>query len=238
MENLEYPIRINRYLAKRNICSRREVDGLIEKGLVKINGKKAILGNKVFESDKVEVETRNKAVFKERQYFAYYKPMGIVTHSPEDGQKGIGDAAGFSEDFFPIGRLDRASHGLIIMTNDGRITDKMLNPKYENEKEYIVNVNKKINNFFLRHMSEGVELEDFTTKPALVEKIGEQVCRIVLTEGKKHQIRRMCTALGYEVVDLKRIRVVNIKLGGLKPNQKKEIKGEELEMFLNNLGIK
>lgn len=238
MENLEYPMRINRYLAKKNFCSRREADALIEKGVIKINGHKAILGQKINEEDVVEVDTKNKAAIKNRQYFAYFKPIGIVTHSPEMGQKGIIDITGFSEEFFPIGRLDKLSQGLIIMTNDGRITDKMLNPAHDHEKEYIVHVNKKINNFFVRHMGEGIDLEDFRTKPAMVEKIGEQVFRIVLTEGKKHQIRRMCTALGYEVLDLKRVRVMNIKLGNLKPNQKREITGEELEIFLNSLEIK
>lgn len=237
MEMPEYPMRINRYLAKRNFCSRREADGLIEKGLVSINGKQAVLGAKVNEEDKVEINTKNKAAIKNRQYFAYYKPIGIITHSPEEGQKGIEDVANFSPEFFPLGRLDKDSHGLIIMTNDGRITDKLLNPKYEHEKEYIVRVNKKINNFFIRHMSEGIDLEDFRTKMATVEKMSEQTFRIILVEGKKHQIRRMCTALGYEVVDLKRVRVMNLKLGSLKPNQKKEIKGEELEIFLKSLDV-
>jgi len=237
MENPEYPMRINRCLAKRNFCSRREADALIEKGLVTINGKKAVLGAKVNEEDKVEINTKNTAAIKVRQYFAYYKPIGVVTHSPEENQKGIENVANFSEEFFPIGRLDKDSHGLIIMTNDGRITDKLLNPQYEHEKEYVVRVNKKINNFFVRHMSEGIDLEDFRTKMATVEKIGEQVFRIVLVEGKKHQIRRMCTALGYEVQDLKRIRVMNIKIGSLKPNQKKEIKDEELQIFLTSLSV-
>lgn len=237
MEMPEYPMRINRYLAKRNFCSRREADGLIEKGLVTINGKRAVLGAKVSEEDKVEINTKNKAAIKNRQYFAYYKPIGIITHSPEEGQSGIEDVANFSPEFFPLGRLDKDSHGLIIMTNDGRITDKLLNPKYEHEKEYIVRVNKKINNFFIRHMSEGIDLEDFRTKMATVEKMSEQTFRIILVEGKKHQIRRMCTALGYEVVDLKRVRVMNLKLGSLKPNQKKEIKGEELEIFLKSLDV-
>lgn len=237
MEMPEYPMRINRCLAKRNFCSRREADGLIEKGLVSINGKQAVLGAKVAEDDKVEINTKNKVAIKNRQYFAYYKPIGIITHSPEEGQKGIEDVANFSPEFFPLGRLDKDSHGLIIMTNDGRITDKLLNPKYEHEKEYVVRVNKKINNFFIRHMSEGIDLEDFRTKMATVEKMSEQTFRIILVEGKKHQIRRMCTALGYEVVDLKRVRVMNLKLGSLKPNQKKEIKGEELEIFLKSLDI-
>lgn len=240
MENFEkneYPMRINKYLAKRNFCSRREADVLIEKGIVKINGKVAQLGDKVNENDSVEVNAKKSKVgVKKRQYFAYYKPIGVVTHSPQRGQSDIEKIAGLPSDFFPIGRLDKNSQGLIIMANDGRITDKMLNPEYGREKEYIVHVNKKINNFFVRHMGEGIDLEDFRTKPAVVEKLDEFVFRIILTEGKKHQIRRMCTALGYEVVDLKRVRVMNIKLGSLKPNQKREIKDQELKIFLNSLG--
>ena len=237
MENLEYPIRINRYLAKNNICSRREADSLIEKGLVRINGRKAILGSKVNEGDSVEVDPKKETSFKSRQYFAYYKPAGIVTHSSEEGQKDIRKLNIFPDDFYPIGRLDRNSHGLLIMTNDGRITDKVLNPKYEHEKEYVVKVNKKINNFFIRHMGEGVQLEDFLTKPAVITKLDDFSFRIVLIEGKKHQIRRMCTALGYEVHDLKRVRIMNVKLGRLNSNQKREIVGQELEIFLKNLGI-
>ncbi len=237
MENLEYPMRINRCLAKRNFCSRREADELIRRGVVKINGRKAVLGDKVNEGDAVVVDTKNKAAVKDCQYFAYYKPIGVVTHSPEAGQTSIEKAANFSAEFFPIGRLDRESQGLIIMTNDGRITDKLLNPKYEHEKEYLVHVNKKINNFFVRHMGEGIDLEDFRTKPAIVEKLDEFVFRIVLTEGKRHQIRRMCTALGYEVTDLKRVRVMNIKIGSLKQNQKRELKDEELKIFLTSLEI-
>jgi len=237
MENLEYPMRINRYLAKRNFCSRREADTLITKGIVTINGRKAILGDRVNENDKVEVNTKSTTAIKNRQYFAYYKPIGVVTHSPEAGQISIEKSGNFTPEFFPIGRLDKDSQGLIIMTNDGRITDKLLNPDYEHEKEYMVHVNKKINNFFVRHMSEGIELEDFTTKLAIVERLDEFVFRIVLTEGKKHQIRRMCTALGYEVTDLKRVRVMNVKVGSLKPNQKKEIKDEELKIFLTSLDI-
>ena len=234
MENTT--IRINKYLADRGYASRREADKIIAKGIVRINGKIAKLGERVAQDDVVTIDTK-KELLKEKVYFAYYKPIGIVTHSPEAGQTGIEKVANFSSEVFPIGRLDKDSQGLIIMTNDGRITDKMLNPKYEHEKEYLVHVNKKINNFFVRHMSEGIDLEDFRTKPAIVEKLDEFVFRIVLTEGKKHQIRRMCTALGYEVKDLKRVRVMNIKVDGLKPNQKREIKDEELKVFLNSLDI-
>lgn len=234
----EYPMRINRYLSKNNFCSRREADVFISKGIVRINGKVARLGDKVGEGDSVEFRTRRKAAgIKFRRYFAYCKPVGIMTHSARGEQKDIREISGLSADFFPVGRLDKNSHGLMILTNDGRITDKMLNPEYGREKEYIVRVHKKINNFFMRHMSEGVDLENFRTKPAVVKKIGDYVFRIILTEGKKHQIRRMCAALGYEVTDLERTRVMSIRSNGLKSNQKREIVGDELRIFLNDLGI-
>jgi len=235
MKNIAYPIRINRYLALRNISSRREADEIIKKGLVKINGRIAKLGDKVNECDTVEVD--RKKYIKRNLYFAYYKPYGIVTHTPEEGQKSIREVGNFPEGVFPLGRLDRNSHGLIILTNDGRITDKLLNPEYGHEREYLVKINKKVNNFFLKHMQQGIELEDFRTKPCKIERAGADVFRIVLTEGKKHQIRRMCAALDCEVVDLKRTRIMNIRLANMKPSEKKMIEGKELKIFLKGLGI-
>jgi pseudouridine synthase len=238
MENLEYPMRINRYLSKtRGFCSRREADGLIEKGIVKINGKIAVLGDRVNETDDVTVDKNRKNVLKKYEYYAYYKPVGIVTHTPEAGQKSIRQVTDTVEGVFPVGRLDMASHGLIILTNDGRVTEKLLSPEYGHEKEYIVVVNKPINNQFLKHMGRGIKLEDFTTKECVVEKLDDKLFKIILTEGKKHQIRRMCTALGYEVHDLKRVQIMNIKLTN-RPGQKRKLAGEELAEFLDSLGIK
>lgn len=238
MEKLEYPMRINRYLSKtRGFCSRREADELIEKGIVRINGKIAKLGDKVNEEDDVVVDKNRKNTLKKYEYYAYYKPIGIVTHTPEAGQKSIQQIADMDKGVFPVGRLDMASHGLIILTNDGRVTEKLLSPEYGHEKEYIVAVNKPINNQFLKHMQRGIKLEDFTTKECLAEKLDDNLFKIILTEGKKHQIRRMCTYLGYEVRDLKRVRVMNIKLTN-RPGQKRRLAGTELEDFLSNLGIK
>ena len=158
-----------------------------------------------------------------------------MTHSPKDGQKSIKEVTYSAEDVFPVGRLDKNSHGLIILTNDRRITDKLLNPEFEHEKEYVVSVNKLITNIFLKVMGQGVQLEDFKTKPATIKKINETTFSIVLTEGKKHQIRRMCDNLGWAVVDLKRIRIMNIKLGNLGSGQQRKIQGKELEEFLGSL---
>lgn len=237
MEKIIYPIRINRYLAMNNYCSRREADNLILKKIVKINGQLAKIGDKVQEGDKVEVNIEAKDKLKKYLYFAYNKPIGIVTHTPEVGQTEIKKIAGLPGDVFPVGRLDKKSYGLIILTNDGRITDRLLNPGYEHEKEYVVKTNKPITNIFLKVAGGGMQLEDFKTKPCQVKKIGEKTFSIILTEGKKHQIRRICTNFGFEAVDLKRVRIMNVKLGALPAGQKREIKGTELEEFLSKLEI-
>ncbi|MES2023503.1 MAG: pseudouridine synthase [Patescibacteria group bacterium] len=219
MENI-YPMRINKYLAYKNISTRRGADELIEKKLVFINGKIAKLGDKVNESDKVEVKgNKNPKVY---MYYAYNKPVGIETGSPR-------------EDLFPLGRLDKASHGLMILTNDGRITDKLLNPKYVHEKEYVVKTSKNLRSNFKQKMEAGVNIEGYNTKKCKVEIVNENTFRVTLTEGKKHQIRRMCSALFQEVADLKRVRIMNIKLAKLTPNQLREIKGEELTTFLSQV---
>ncbi|EKD46645.1 MAG: hypothetical protein ACD_67C00133G0002 [uncultured bacterium] len=235
--DLTYPMRINRYLALNNICSRREGDALIEKGVVLINGKKAKIGDKVNENDVVSVNSKVAGAMKKYVYFAFNKPRGIVTNSPKDGQKSIKDITYSADDVFPVGRLDKNSRGLLILTNDGRINDKLLNPEHDHEKEYVVTVNKPITNIFLKVMRQGVQLEDFKTRPAIVEKKDETTFHITLTEGKKHQIRRMCTALGWEVVDLKRIRVMSIKLGTLGSGQQRKIVDKELEELMHSLGI-
>lgn len=235
MENIEYPIRINKYLAWKKYCSRREADAAIQKGRVRINGRSANLGDKVGKDDKIEyISDLRKSLV----YIAYNKPKGIVTHSPEKGQKEIKDILREFKDIFPLGRLDRASHGLIILTNDGRVTDRLLNPRYEHEKEYIVKVDKPIDGRDLSVMEKGVWLEDFKTKPCKAKKIKNDEFSIIITEGKKHQIRRMCEKFGYVVKDLKRVRVMEVKLGSLKPGEFRVLKGNEIESFLRALDLK
>lgn len=234
MEEIKYPIRINKYLAMKKICARREADLLIIQKKVKINGKTAVLGAKVNEGDKVDVAKTNKKLV----YFAFNKPKGVITHSPEDGEQAIKDVVDFGEDVFPLGRLDKDSSGLIILTNDGRVTDKLLNPIYDHEKEYIVRVVKSIDGLFLKKMGEGVKLEDgYVTKKCRVTKLSSDRFSIILTEGKKHQIRRMCDALGYAIKHLERRRIMNIKLNKLQPGEFREIKGKELTDFLASLGL-
>lgn len=229
-------MRINKYLALQKICARREADELILQKKVKINGRIAVLGDKVSENDKVVVDPPAGG-FKKKIYLALNKPKGIITHSPQNGEKEIKDILEI-KGLFPVGRLDKNSSGLIILTNDGRVTDKLLNPKYSHEKEYIIKVNKNIDNLFLKKMSEGITLDDgYKTKKCEVRKISSAKFSIILTEGKKHQIRRMCDALGYGILNLERRRIMNIKLQNLLPGDFREIKGYELSEFLKSLGL-
>ncbi len=233
MEEIIYPIRINKYLAHKNICARREADEFISQKKVKINGRVAVLGDKVQEGDTVTVDAKKKLF-----YLAFNKPQGIVTHSPQEGEQEIKDILQFNEEVFPVGRLDKESSGLIILTNDGRLTDKLLNPDYDHEKEYIVKVNQKVDTSFIKRMGQGVKLDDgYITKKCEVTKISNERFSIILTEGKKHQIRRMCGALGYGVTELERKRIMSITLGNLLPGDFRELKGKELLEFLKELGL-
>jgi len=233
--NLKFPIRINKYLAIHNYATRGGADLMIEKGLVFINGRKAVLGDKVEKNDSVEVDPKH--VKKDYFYYAYNKSEGIVTNSPTKVEKGILNVTKFPHKVFPIGRLDKDSHGLIILTNDGRITDRLLSPKYVHEKEYIVKTERPFNDDFIQRMGNGVRFDGFVSRKTKVWREDSDTFSIILTEGKKRQIRRMCEALHYDVIDLKRIRIMNIELGKIKKGEFKEIKGKELKDFLNLLGI-
>lgn len=232
-----YPMNINRYLAQKKYASRRGAETLIINKKVKINGKIAILGNRVNLGDKVEVQAS--AIKKEYLYYAYHKARGVVTHSPQGNEIDIKQELKNSvpADIAPIGRLDKDSEGLIILSNDGRITDKLLNPKFYHEKEYIVETKMNLRSSFKEKMESGVKIENEKTKPCKVTILGDKKFSIILTEGKKHQIRRMCVALFNEVKKLKRVRIMNIRLGKLGLKQIRKIEGEELKIFLKNIGM-
>jgi 23S rRNA pseudouridine2604 synthase len=234
MKKHEYPIRINRYLALHNYSTRTGGDKLIQMGYVKINGKVAVLGDKVNESDVVEISHSKKT--KTLLYFAYNKPKGIITHSAQKGEREIKDISPI-KGVFPVGRLDKSSHGLIILTNDGRVTDRLLNPEYYHEKEYIVTTIDRLRSNFKKKMETGIDIGDYVTKKCRVDILNNSTFRIVLTEGKKHQIRRMCDALFCQVKDLERVRIMNIKLNNLLPGDYRPIKGAELAEFLKNLDL-
>ena len=235
MEEITYPIRINRYLFLKGFCSRREADRLIEKGQIKINGKTALIGQKIDEKDEVEISKKVEQIAEDRVYLAFNKPRGIVTHDPQDDQESIEDILKYPKKVFPLGRLDKESEGLILLTNDGRITNALLNPEENHEKEYLVEVNHRLSIDAIKKIESGVIIDKYKTKPAKIKKVSPREFHIILTEGKKHQIRRMCSALNLEVVSLKRIRVMSIKLGNLKSGQYREIKGAELKKFLSDL---
>ncbi len=227
-----FPMRINKYLAHKNYCTRREADSLIEAGKVRINGKPAKLGDKVQESDNVQVLFRAK----KHRYYAYNKPRGVITHSPGEGERDIRQSIPLAG-VFPIGRLDKDSSGLIILTDDGRITDKLLNPDFLHEKEYIVATKEKLSENFKTKMESGVNIEGYVTKPCTIKVMDQKRFSITLTEGKKHQIRRMCAALGYTVATLQRVRIMNVQISGLKVGQHRPILGQECVTFLKSLGF-
>jgi 23S rRNA pseudouridine2604 synthase len=225
-------MRINKYLAQEGLCTRREADAYVAQGLVFINGRQAQLGDQVAQGDEVEARIPKRAY----RYVAYNKPRGVVTHSPGAGQKDIAAASGLAG-LSPMGRLDRESHGLIILTDDGRITERLLGPDHSHDKEYVVETREHLPPSFKTRMEQGVDIEGYLTRPAKVAVLGDKKFSIVLTEGKKHQIRRMAAAWGYTVADLKRTRVMNIRLGTLQAGQHRTIKGQELKEFLHLLGL-
>lgn len=232
-EEIKFPVIINKYLALKKISSRKEADRLLKSGKIKINNRIAEPGQIVDVKDKVEVDYQKDFV-----YLAYNKPRGIITHSPQKNEKSIADILKHAEKVFPIGRLDKDSSGLIILTNDGRITDKMLNPKFYHEKEYEVELSRPADEDFLKKMSRGVLLDNgYKTRKCQLKKINSKKFSIILTEGKNRQIRRMCEALGCRVINLKRVRIMNVKLGVLANGKYREIAGIKLKNFLAKLNL-
>ena len=208
-------ISLNKYISDTGLCSRREADKIIEQGRVMINNKVAIKGNRVSEGDLVTLDGEPVKVKKERVYLALNKPRGITCTTDLKDKSNIVDFINFKTRIFPIGRLDKPSEGLIFLTNDGDIVNKILRAGNNHEKEYIVTVNKKINAEFIRYMSNGVNILGTVTKQCFVKQEGDHKFRIILVQGLNRQIRRMCEVLGYTVTTLKRVRIMNITLAGL-----------------------
>lgn len=206
--------RINKYLSEIGYCSRREADRMIEEGRVTINGKVPEMGTKIQEGDQVSVDGKPiRSPQEQHVYLALNKPVGIVCTTDTANEKdNIIDFIGHPRRIFHIGRLDKPSEGLILLTSDGDIVNKILRAGNNHEKEYIVTVNRPIDNDFIRQMSEGIPILDTVTAPCQVRQLGKKTFNIVLTQGLNRQIRRMCAYLGYEVVKLKRIRIMNIRL--------------------------
>ncbi len=229
-EEPRFPIRINKYLAWKNYGTRREGDALVEKGRVLVNGRRAQLGDKVYEKDNVEVRFHPKKY----RYFAWNKPRSTFSSSVNEEE---GDEQSPIPGLFPVGQLDKYSRGLVILTDDGRITDRLLNPNYATEKEYVVTTKENNSPSFKKRMEQGVNIEGYVTQPCRVELLEGNRFSIVLTEDKKHQLRRMCAALDHTTDTIERRRIANIALAGIKSGEHRAIEGKELTEFLKALGI-
>lgn len=239
MKESEFPMRLNKFLAYKGFATRRGADTLIDEGRVFVNGKPAVLGQKVTESDRVELEGYDSSKFR---YLLYYKPRGVVTHSPEDDEIDIATDIQKRHkltDLFPIGRLDKSAEGLIVLTDDGRITKHILGGETAYEQEYEVTVDRRVTQTFLNALNKGIRIEGYMTRPAHTERAShaENVFTIALTEGKKHHIRRMCATLGYTVQALKRTRILSFSLKSLKPGDVYRLKSKEAQVLQNKLGL-
>ena len=233
-------IRLNKYLAQCGVCSRREADKLIEQGRVLVNGRAATAGQQVSAADEIKVNNKVLQGRNEKKVLAFYKPIGVTcTEKDPHAEKIITDMIHYPVRVTYAGRLDKDSEGLLLLTNDGDLINAMMRGANRHEKEYIVKVDKEITPDFLSKMSGGIYLKelDIATRECEVEKIGKFTFRIVLTQGVNRQIRRMCKVCGYQVKNLKRIRVVNILLDNLKPGEYREIEGEELKQLYRTCGM-
>lgn len=230
MENNEDLIRLNKYISESGYCSRREADRLIESGEVKVDQNTAVTGMKISKKQKVTIKGKQIGAKKVKPILiAVNKPKGIICTSQPKEKPNIVEFLNFPERIYPVGRLDKDSEGLILMTNMGDIVNKIMRAGNRHEKEYIVTVNKKIDDKFIKKMSSGVPILDTVTRKCRVEKIADKKFRIILTQGLNRQIRRMCEYLGYEVITLKRIRIMNIELGILKTGEYRELTSREFK---------
>ncbi|MBT8263118.1 MAG: 23S rRNA pseudouridine(2604) synthase RluF [Bacteroidia bacterium] len=226
-------VRINKAISESGYCSRRQADSLIEEGHVTINGKVATLGDRVMPQDEVKVKGKLIVGNENLVYIALNKPVGITCTTDRRIPGNVVDFIDHKERIFHVGRLDKPSEGLLLMTNDGDIVNKILRAGNRHEKEYIVKVDRPITPDFLKRMRNGVPILDTVTKKCEVEQLSRYVFRIILVQGLNRQIRRMCEYLGYDVQELKRIRIMNIKLGNLKTGEWRDLSSEELNGLKN-----
>lgn len=235
-------IRLNKFLSEAGVCSRREADRMIEEGRITVDGRKAETGMRVRPDQEIKVGKKIISMEREEEVLlAVYKPVGVVCTTDRTEKRNIVDYVGYPVRIYPIGRLDKDSEGLILMTNIGSLVNKMMRAANYHEKEYLVTVHKPVTDAFLERMAKGVRIRkeekgevllDAMTRPCQVEKLGKCSFRIILTQGLNRQIRRMCEALGYQVTHLKRVRVLNIELKGMRPGTWRKVTDKELkELF-------
>ena len=225
-------MRLNKFLSETGLCSRREADAWIESGRVRVNGTTAVLGTQVSDGDDVQLD--GQPVFRkpERVYLALNKPLGIECTTDRSVPGNIVDFVGHRERVFPIGRLDKDSEGLILLTNDGDIVNRVLRAEHEHEKEYIVSVDRPLTPGFLEGMAHGVPILDIVTNPCKVRQVGRNTFRIVLTQGLNRQIRRMCEHFDYTVRGLQRVRIMHVQLGNLPLGKWRNLTAAEVRPLL------
>jgi 23S rRNA pseudouridine2604 synthase len=229
-------VRLNKYISETGVCSRREADKWIEAGRVTCNGQPAALGTRVADGDEIRVDGELVGAKKEQIYIALNKPVGVTCTTESHIEDNIIDLIGHSERIFPIGRLDKDSEGLILLTNNGDIVNDILRSENNHEKEYIVTVDRPITELSLQMMADGVKIMGKLTKPCKVRRIDQLTFRMILTQGLNRQIRRMCSALGYKAQRLQRVRIMNVHLGTLNPGEWRHLTDHELAGLLPRSG--
>ncbi len=235
MENSQPGVRLNKYMAQSGYCSRREADRLIEEGRVRIDGRVGALGDRVLPGMAVTVDGKALSGEGEKVYILLNKPRGIVCTADPREPMNVVDYLGLPTRVFPVGRLDKDSEGLLLLTSDGEIVNRMLRAAGGHEKEYEVTIDRPVTADFARKMMAGVPILDTVTLPCRVRKTGERSFNIILVQGLNRQIRRMCEALGANVTHLRRVRIMNLRLGRLQPGQWRELTEGELEELMGAL---
>jgi 23S rRNA pseudouridine2604 synthase len=225
-------MRLNKYISETGVCSRREADKWIDAGRVTCNGQVATLGTRITEGDKVCIDGEEIGAKRQQIYIALNKPVGVTCTTETHIEDNVIDLIGHAERIFPIGRLDKDSEGLILLTNNGDIVNEILRSENNHEKEYVVTVDRPITDLALKMLGEGVKIMGELTKPAQVTRVDPRSFRIILTQGLNRQIRRMCSALGYKAQRLQRVRIMNIHLGSLRAGQWRPLTERELRGLL------
>lgn len=232
---MQESMRLNKYLSDAGVCSRREADRLIDEGKVLVNGKPAVTGMRVTDNDRVMVNNKPVKRSEEKILLLMNKPRGIICTSQKRERPNVIEFLNYPQRIYPVGRLDKESEGLLLLTNNGDLVNRIMRAGNFHEKEYVVTVDKSIDQNFVKSMSRGVPILDTVTRPCKVKMINEKTFRIILTQGLNRQIRRMCEYLGYEVVRLKRIRIMNLKLDGLKVGAYRHITENEWHALMELL---
>lgn len=227
-------IRLNKFLSDAGFCSRRQADRLIEEGHVKVNNETALMGQKVTLLDKVTVDGKEVSREEEQIVIAFNKPVGLECTTDKNNPDNIVDYINYKKRIYPIGRLDKNSQGLILLTNDGALVNNILKASNYHEKEYVVTVDKPITEEFIKQMSKGVKILDQVTRPCVVKKVNKHTFNIILTQGLNRQIRRMCETLGFKVQKLKRVRIMGVHLDNLPIGNYRNLTNSELDSLKKN----